>query len=132
MKLWILQVIALVGMMANSAYAEVKQDNLVLPFVSIVVDPGSSTPVSYSAPWTIDTTVLSAMQSSAGLKFTAEWYHSFNDWLVVSINGQEKSATENWLFCVNGQPAQVGIAASRLPIQAEVKWVYTADYPPSC
>jgi len=100
--------------------------------VSIQVDgPGGG---QYNGiPWHSGTTVLSAMQSS-GMKFTAEWYHSFNDWLVISINGtaNQGSGAENWSFCVNGQLAKVGIASFRLSAGSNIKWIYTSQYPPTC
>lgn len=102
--------------------------------VSIVVkDPSGS--VNYDGLlWTTDTTVLSAMQSADGLEFSGDWYRSFNDWLIISINGVDSqgSGKENWNFCVNGTPAQVGVSAYRLPPNAQVQWVYTATYPPTC
>lgn len=102
--------------------------------IEVVGPNGSSSYVGLL--WTTDSTVLSAMKSAKDLKFTAEWFRSFNDWLILSLgetaNEGFGDGKKNWSYCVNGVAASVGVSAFRLPPDAAVKWIYTSDYPIDC
>ena len=84
--------------------------------------------------WRVGATVLEVMQSVEGLKFSAEWFRSFNDWLVLSIDGKANQPLPgpNWTFCVNGIPAAVGPGAYRVGPGNSIVWVYGTAYPPDC
>jgi hypothetical protein len=83
-------------------------------------------------PWSLGLTVLQAMQTVDGLKFTGDWYYSLSDWLIVSIDGFPAASGSNWTFCVNGQAAGVGVGSYVLGPKAAVVWVYGTTYPPDC
>ena len=76
-------------------------------------------------PWSLGLTVLQAMQTIDGLKFSADWYYSLSDWFIVSIDGVAAASGSNWTFCVNGgEPAGVGVGSYVLGPKASVIWVY--------
>jgi len=95
-------------------------------------DPDGTVKKFTNIPWTLGITVLQAMQSVDGLKFTGEWYYSFGDWLIVSLDGFPAASGSNWTFCVNGQPAGLGVGSYVLGPKAAVTWVYGSAYPPNC
>ncbi len=95
-------------------------------------EPGGAIKKYPNIPWSLGLTVLQTMQTIDGLKFTAEWYYSLSDWLIVSIDGIAAASGSNWTFCVNGQPAGVGVGSYVLGPKAAVVWVYGNAYPPDC
>ena len=83
-------------------------------------------------PWSLGITVLRAMQSVDGLKFTGEWYYSFSDWLIVSLDGDAAASGSSWWLCVNGGKAGVGVGSYVLGPKATVVWFYGTTYPSDC
>jgi hypothetical protein len=85
-------------------------------------------------PWTLDMTVLDAMKVVDNLQITAEWYRSFGDWLITSLDKvpNQGSGKPNWQYCVNGTAAAVGVGSYVLGPKANVVWVFDSNYPALC
>ena len=102
--------------------------------VNITVVSPTGTTEYRDIPWSLDTTVLSAMQA-AGMSFEAKWHNSLNDWLVVSIDDTRNEGAGgdqfNWAYCVSGRLASVNVSAYRLGPGAAVQWFYGV-WPPDC
>lgn len=102
--------------------------------VSITIVSPSGTNEHRDIPWSVDTTVLQAMQA-AGISFEARWTRELNDWRVVAIDDIRNQFAGgdqfNWDYCVSGRLASVNVSAYRLAPGAAVQWFYGV-WPPDC
>ncbi len=92
--------------------------------------------ISYTVPVNVETTVEFAMREAAvegKFDWIATFYGSLNGFLITSIDGVTQGGGNNWFYCIDGAPANLGISQQPAPPGSAINWYFTSSFPtPPC
>lgn len=94
--------------------------------VTIAIDGGTATEVSFTAGMTVHEAMQNADAMGAFQYETSD--HSSLGVFVESINGIGEDSGKNWILRVNGKLATVGASGYELQSGDQIAWTYEKNY----
>lgn len=99
-----------------------------------IFSPGGGS-ASYIVPVDSESTVELTMEEAAvqgNFNWIATFYGSLNGFLITSIGGVAQGGGKNWLYCIGGVPANLGISQQPAPPGSTINWYWTSSITSPC